>query len=580
MNLYQPLQSSDASREFRLATIRHGSSGAQIQCTLKVAPIGDTIAYSALSYCCGDPTLLHKIICNDETLVIAENLHGALQRIRQEGEDVVLWADAICINQFDGEEKAQQIGLMNEIYTHATKVLVHLGDFPDVPEEDLDAAMALINRQDNTEKKALTDEGEEPREENGKKKLQAPADAPENRTDLLALAALFAHPWFNRTWTVQEVVLAKQASVLIRHLIIPWDRLLDAARLLWWVGQQVDPLALAHCELMQARQTMRESRSADNEEQKPKELAHLLNQFRFAAATDPRDKLYGLLGIMPRKDAYISQVDYTLPVVEVYCDFFRSWIKTDQTLEALSFVLNSYGESDTASALSIAEAEEAPSWMPDWSMRSQCRQLGLRKNFGTPLQQRGLHPGRVEMYGRTMILASGFYVDKVQFVEQDIVQSIGVSHSRGDHNLSDHTHHIIKRWYHAMRKRNDLQTTGWTPLEAFAMLLVTESDQNWIPDVYRWKDLFPWWPDEPMRYGPPASETITLSLGSSLPKAILSACSGQRLFFTTSGLMGTASKGVKPGDWVCVLAGTRVPVILMQEDITVTATFEETGREE
>jgi hypothetical protein len=59
----------------------------------------DNPVYTALSYAWSDP--------NDTTLVLADgveyhvttNLESALRHIRGEVDEVVLWADAICINQ-------------------------------------------------------------------------------------------------------------------------------------------------------------------------------------------------------------------------------------------------------------------------------------------------------------------------------------------------------------------------------------------------------------------------------------------------------------------------------------------------
>ena len=45
--------------------------------------------------------------------------------------DTVFWADAICINQKDLEEKSAQIPLMANIYWNASQVLAYLGEDPD-----------------------------------------------------------------------------------------------------------------------------------------------------------------------------------------------------------------------------------------------------------------------------------------------------------------------------------------------------------------------------------------------------------------------------------------------------------------
>jgi hypothetical protein len=63
------------------------------------------------------------------------------------GDEELLWADAICINQMDPVEKASQILHMGEIYSQAHRVVVWLGKdtavVPDIAEfrRNLDTAI-------------------------------------------------------------------------------------------------------------------------------------------------------------------------------------------------------------------------------------------------------------------------------------------------------------------------------------------------------------------------------------------------------------------------------------------------------
>jgi hypothetical protein len=51
--------------------------------------------------------------------------------IRREGEPVIIWADALCINQSDDGEKTSQVGLMRDIYRDAKEVIAWLGYPPE-----------------------------------------------------------------------------------------------------------------------------------------------------------------------------------------------------------------------------------------------------------------------------------------------------------------------------------------------------------------------------------------------------------------------------------------------------------------
>ena len=84
--------------------------------------------WEAISYVWGDPTNTVAISCNDRSLNITVSLWKALGLLRYNSEPRVLWADAICINQKDLQEKSAQIPLMSGIYENASQVQACLGE--------------------------------------------------------------------------------------------------------------------------------------------------------------------------------------------------------------------------------------------------------------------------------------------------------------------------------------------------------------------------------------------------------------------------------------------------------------------
>jgi hypothetical protein len=58
---------------------------------------------------------------------ITESLFAALVRLRDGHNQRVLWADALCINQQDRQEKSRQVQMMSRIYSLAENVAVVLG---------------------------------------------------------------------------------------------------------------------------------------------------------------------------------------------------------------------------------------------------------------------------------------------------------------------------------------------------------------------------------------------------------------------------------------------------------------------
>lgn len=58
---------------------------------------------------------------------VSASLHGALQALRQRNHDILVWVDALCINQQNQEERSEQVRSMTNIYARAKYVAVWLG---------------------------------------------------------------------------------------------------------------------------------------------------------------------------------------------------------------------------------------------------------------------------------------------------------------------------------------------------------------------------------------------------------------------------------------------------------------------
>ena len=83
--------------------------------------------YEALSYVWGTSEERVKIICNGHVIGITRHLREALERVRLSDRPRLIWADALCINQKNVEERGHQVRLMSQIYRKASKVLIWAG---------------------------------------------------------------------------------------------------------------------------------------------------------------------------------------------------------------------------------------------------------------------------------------------------------------------------------------------------------------------------------------------------------------------------------------------------------------------
>ncbi|KAK0610345.1 heterokaryon incompatibility protein-domain-containing protein [Bombardia bombarda] len=126
---YLPLENSeDSQRAIRLLHLMRGEWDSTICCSLQHASIDDGAEYEALSYTWGDVNDCRQITVDGATLNITANLEVALRHLRYQDKPRVLWVDAVCINQFDDQEKGFQIRTMYDIFFNATKVLAWTGE--------------------------------------------------------------------------------------------------------------------------------------------------------------------------------------------------------------------------------------------------------------------------------------------------------------------------------------------------------------------------------------------------------------------------------------------------------------------
>ena len=99
-----------------------------VECTLRIIDLDFDPAFTALSYVWGDPTPTRSIVCDGVVFGVGENCHSALWHLSKKLQGLVIWVDAICIDQEDvRKEKAWQLPLMGDIYSKAKQVYVWLG---------------------------------------------------------------------------------------------------------------------------------------------------------------------------------------------------------------------------------------------------------------------------------------------------------------------------------------------------------------------------------------------------------------------------------------------------------------------
>jgi hypothetical protein len=100
----------------------------EVHCEIFHANLDDHPSYEALSYACGTESApRHTIYLNECQLEIRDNLWHALNRFRSDNVPMVIWIDAMCIDQSSDRERNHQVAKMTMIFEQATEVVVWLG---------------------------------------------------------------------------------------------------------------------------------------------------------------------------------------------------------------------------------------------------------------------------------------------------------------------------------------------------------------------------------------------------------------------------------------------------------------------
>jgi hypothetical protein len=336
--------------------------------------------FRALSYAWGDPRervdLLVVGLDDDPSspvtspprrLPVTQNLATALSYIVQPDRFQVLWVDAVCINQDDLDERAEQVQLMPQIYESAEMVYGWVGP----PTDDSNLAINLLHTISNSidvdwqRYEIRPKESRWTREMPGYVRLLLDPnfplswDGPESQ----ALESFFDRSCFERLWVRQEITLGGKRSLLMcGESSIDWWTFRKAAILLKQKITDHDHPRLAY-------RRNRNDLIMDICIHNSVWLGHLLRQMQRAMCTDPRDRVYGIFGILPKASAPLAnriKPDYLKPVVEVYKDL----VLADKAVTARADLLSECRmPKNTTSGWK-------PSWVPDWSS-SRNRSLTL-----------------------------------------------------------------------------------------------------------------------------------------------------------------------------------------------------------
>jgi hypothetical protein len=356
--VYKPLPSYDY---FRYLSLEPGSGDEPLRCSLRTYEIGKA-QYEALSHVWGTENKNRRIYCDGHTIKITTNLCDALRKLRSPTNVRAIWADSVCINQGDVEEKCQQVAIMGQIYSRALGVLIYLGQDPAGHSPKVTVLLSDVDDFLHSEMAKL-----ESLDWNVFPRFEEYTNHPLLKDERWhSVRTLLEQQWFERGWVVREAGLARQAVIVWGNSEISWQKLMWTSS--WSLGRlgilpglpagHLNQLLSLHfdCCFDQHISTLRVFFS--QAEFAPDILLTYLARGRALHFTEKRDNIYAFLDLAAKPtDGFHLLPNYAKPILENFRDFAIEYLTVtgDQTM--LSYVVH-----DTRSLQSAL-----PSWVPRWN---------------------------------------------------------------------------------------------------------------------------------------------------------------------------------------------------------------------
>ncbi|KAL9112118.1 MAG: hypothetical protein Q9227_003495 [Pyrenula ochraceoflavens] len=327
-----------------LSIIPTSNRSAPVHCKIDLVSLAESPNFTALSYVWGDAKEKNLIYVDGRQFFVTANLYGALLHLRSSNKCQNLWIDAICINQANEKEKTNQVLHMRNIYAQAAIVLIWFG----TGDDEVAKTAAFFSEKDKTGRSGLTSF------------VFALEDGDEDRIAALpGLEKLLQNPWFTRMWVVQELVVAKKIPLVgCGDTWFSWKNLTSIIneRMADEIYRREHSAHLVSFAFL--RQNFNFDVGIDD-------FVSLLLATSDRESSEPRDKIFALLGLASDRIRTSITPDYTAPITVIFQQAMAVTLKAAEDLE----LLRAAAIGDRNSELSV------PSWCVDFSKTNWSHRL-------------------------------------------------------------------------------------------------------------------------------------------------------------------------------------------------------------
>jgi hypothetical protein len=299
--IYQPLDPDPDADSVRLVLIEPAiDDDDPLSCTLINVKFAEKRRFKALSYMWGNEAVKETIFLNGVKFHVGRNLWDAVHYLRRSSNQMPFWIDAICINQQDIPERNRQLAMMKYIYFRADTVVIWLGKkysryqlrtggiHQEKPQESGTVPVTTTKPGEKSETLALG--------------LNNEGGVKASNEEREMVKELCADGYWDRLWIIQEIGRARQKEVCFGNLAMDWNAFIEIATL--HNTSYEGPLRL--------KRLLQDKYSGSHT------LRKLLYDHREALCKEPRDKIYGLVGLAA--DAVEFPMDYSKSLINVWTD--------------------------------------------------------------------------------------------------------------------------------------------------------------------------------------------------------------------------------------------------------------------
>jgi hypothetical protein len=531
---------------------------------LSACPQFDAVSYTWLDFGRNIPISVD----GKQVLYVNASLYACLQYLLASQEKLVLWWDQICIDQASEDEKSSQVLLMSKIFAMARRTIVWLGE----ADPDTDRALSTLNKLYDLEKHP-TAEVSTRTNATAKARLMvqegftnAKSEASMLRT---CVGRLLNRPWFERAWIHQEATMAKDAVIMIGARILQFEPFCEAVITFCEAEQdQIRDFSTSLTTnargyntlraIQQGRRDVRSNRHSSNES-----LQNILCRLAGAVKTKlDHDLIYAFLAFQSI-EVQPLRVDYSLSTAKAYNLAAKSLIQQTRNLDIFGII----GDR--------SRLPELASWAPDWSQRlpqghpilqsgiqSAFEACGRRNHNFVPqteseklLQVQGKNIDLVEqihMHNFDTRERNKGNVERFLQLAKQIEFLKSAQRSSSMNNRTD-----AQNWGDRKRMLKVLLADGafrFSPLHGSETLAthcpITDLEMDFLLQIYN--------NEASVRKG----VLPDVEKRREFMREKMTICAGKRIFITKSGKLGLAPARVEIGDCICVLHGSKVPVVL------------------